>query len=274
MNKSPYLPEIVKIKRIKQETNDVKTFTLGYKPKFEPGQFFETGIAGVGEAPFTAASVPGEELQLSIKKIGSVTSALHSLKPGDKLTIRGPYGNGFPYEELKGKDLLFIGGGIGLPPLKSLIEKVLMERKEFGKINILYGARDETQIVSKDYLTKIWPRKENAAVNVCVDRKKGECLWPRHVCLIPDLIDVIFKKNKDELKASVAIVCGPPIMIKFVIKKLLEYNVREENIITTLERQMKCGLGKCGHCNIGNKYVCLDGPVFTYKQIKELEEEF
>ncbi len=274
MSKSPYLPETVKIKKIKQETADIKTFTLIYKPNFIVGRFFEIGITGVGEAPFTPSSIPGEDFEMSVKKIGSLTSALHNLKRGDKVTIRGPYGDGFPYDKLKGKNLLFIGGGIGLPPLKSLISLVLKERGKFGRINILYGARDETQIVSKEYLSKIWPKRENIKVEVCVDCKKGKCLWPEHICLIPDLIDIVFNKNKKELSNTITIVCGPPIMIKFVIKKLLEYDVKEEDIITTLERQMRCGIGKCGHCNIGERYVCLDGPVFNYKEIKKFIEEF
>lgn len=271
MKNSPYLPETVKVKRIKDETIDVKTITLDYKPEFKPGQFFEVGLAGTGEAPFTVASAPNEEFSMSIKNVGRVSGAIHNLRVGDELTIRGPYGNGFPYDKFKGHNLLFIGGGIGLPPLRSLINKILGERKKFGKIHILYGAKDETQIVSKEDLAKIWPKSEDVKVDVCVDRKTKECAYPGHVCLIPDLIDKVFTEN--EIENTFAVICGPPIMMKFAAKRLLKYGFDEENIITTLERQVRCGFGKCGHCNIGEYYICLDGPVFDYKQIKNFIEE-
>ena len=272
--KSPYLPKTAGIKEIKNETKDIKTFVLNYKAKFMPGQFFEIGINGMGEAPFTAAAAPGENFHASIKKVGRLTGALHELKPGDKLTIRGPYGNSFPYERIKGKNILFIGGGIGLPPLRSLIRMVLENRDEFGKITVFYGAKDESQIVSKDELKNVWPKIRDFKVAVCVDIKETEAAWPEHTGLITDLMERELKHPPSRNKNTIAFVCGPPIMIKLVIQKLLEHGFKEENIILTLERLMKCGFGKCGHCNVGEKYICLDGPVFSYKEIKEFEEEF
>ena len=204
--------------------------------------------------------------------MGKVTSAIHNLKKGDELTIRGPYGNSFPFEDIFGRDLLFMGGGIGIPPLKSQIDRIIANRDKFGDIHVLYGARDETQIVSKDYLTDILP-KSGVNVKVCVDCKKNVCTWPEHVCLIPDLIDVLVSEG-ESISNCTAFVCGPPIMIKFVAEKLIEHGIHEDNIITTLERQMLCGIGKCGHCNIGEKYVCIDGPVFTYKEVLNLLERF
>ncbi len=273
MDKNPYLPKIVKIRNVIQDTEDIKTFVLDYKPNFVPGQFYMIGLVGFGEAPFTASSASGTFLEVSIKKIGSLTSELHKLKKNDVVTLRGPYGNGFPYEQLSGKNLLLVGGGIGLAPLKSLIELVLKDRSKFGRMTLLYGAKDETQIMYEEHLKNLWPNMD-VSVNVCVDRKKSASSWPKSVCLVPDLIDIVFKKKKDELRNTISIICGPPIMIKFVIKKLLEYDIEEGNIIATLERQMKCGFGKCGHCNIGGVYVCLDGPVFNYKEIKKFIEEF
>ena len=268
---SPYQPETVKIIDISEETLDVKTFTLDYSLDYLPGQFFEVGLYGVGEAPITCSSSPTDKhLQITVKKIGKVTSALHGLKKGDMLTIRGPYGNSFPFDDVKGEDLLFIGGGIGLPPLKSQINRVLSERESFGRIHVLYGARDETQIVSKDYLTNTLP-KNDVNVKVCVDCKLEKCTWPEHVCLIPDLIDIL-AEEKQRISDCIAFVCGPPVMIKFVVKKLLEHGLAKNNIITTLERQMRCGIGKCGHCIIGEKYVCIDGPVFTYLELEKFVE--
>ena len=273
-NKSPYLPKIVKIKKVKQETEDIKTFTLDYKPIFKPGQFFEIGINGIGEAPFTAASASKKHFQASIKRTGKLTEAIHQLKAGDKLTIRGPYGNSFPIEKIKGKNMLFIGGGIGLPPLHSLIRTVLENRGRYGKITVFYGARDEAQIVSREELKNIWPKMKNFRVVVCVDFKKNKGEWPHNVGLVTGIMEKELKHPFTRNKNTIVFVCGPPIMIKAVIQKLLEHGFKEENIILTLERLMKCGFGKCGHCNVGEKYICLDGPVFSYKEIKEFEEEF
>lgn len=271
---SPYRPETVKVKRIVEETADVKTFTLDYGGDHLPGQFFEVGLYGVGEAPITAASSPTDgEFELTVKRMGVVTTALHGLKAGDDVTIRGPYGNSFPFEDVVGRDLLFIGGGIGLPPLKSQINRVLDKRERFREIHVLYGARDEAQIVSKNNLTKMWPKRGDVNVKVCVDCKKKACVWPEHVCLIPDLIDVLVEEDGAIGKCT-AFVCGPPVMIKYVVERLLKYGVGGDNIIMTLERQMRCGIGKCGHCNIGDRYVCVDGPVFTYSQVKAFPERF
>lgn len=271
---NPYLPEITKIKKIKKETEDVKTFTLDYKPIFKPGQFFEIGINGIGEAPFTAASSPKEHFQVSIKRIGKLTGAIHKLKVGDRLTIRGPYGNSFSIEKLRGKHILFVGGGIGLPPLRSLIKTVLEKREQYGKMTVFYGARDEAQIVSKEELKNVWPKIKNFKVVVCVDFKKHKREWPHHVGLVTDIMEMELKHPKKRNINTIAFVCGPSIMIKFVIKKLLEHGFKEENIFITLERQMKCGFGKCGHCNVGEKYICQDGPVFSYNEVKKFEEEF
>jgi len=198
--KSPYLPEIVRIKKIKQETEDIKTFMLDYKPVFKPGQFFEIGINGIGEAPFTAASASKENFQTSIKRTGKLTEAIHKLKAGSKLTIRGPYGNSFPVERIKGKNMLFIGGGIGLPPLHSLIRTVLENRDKYGKITVFYGARDEAQIVSREELKNIWPRMKNFRVVVCVDFKKNKGEWPHNVGLVTGIMEKelkpIHKKQK------------------------------------------------------------------------------
>jgi len=271
---NPYIPDVVKIKKIKKETEDIKTFTLNYKPVFKAGQFFEVGINEVGEAPFTAASSPKEHFQVSIKKVGKLTWAIHNLRVGDSLTIRGPYGDSFPIDKMKGKNILFIGGGIGLPPLRSLIKTVLDKRNQYGKITVFYGARDEAQVVSKDELKNVWPKIRDFKVVVCVDSLKDKREWPHHVGLITDIMEQELKHPGKRNINTLAFVCGPPIMIKYVIKNLLEHGFKEDNIFVTLERQMKCGFGKCGHCNVGEKYICQDGPVFNYKEIKKFEEEF
>jgi len=268
--KNPYVPQPATIKEVKKETSDVVTLKFSLDSgnlNYKPGQFLEVSVFGVGEAPISIASTPNQkEMELSVKKVGSVTSELHKLSVGDKIWIRGPYGNGFPIEKLRGKDVIFVGGGIGLPPLRSLINYMLNNRKDFGKLYILYGARTPVDLVFRDEL-EVWRTGKNVEVHLTVDKAVEG--WTGHVGVVPNLL----KKIKPDIKKTYAVICGPEIMIKFTVKALLEMGFPENQIIFTLERMMKCGIGKCGRCNIGSKYVCIDGPVFSYDEIKK-EQEF
>jgi NAD(P)H-flavin reductase len=270
-----YLPKAAKILSIQPETSDVKTFALRLKDEashssfhHKPGQFVEVGLFGVGEVPIGLSSSPFQKgsFDITIRAVGSVTNALHQLAQGDEVGIRGPLGNAFPFEEVMGKDILFVGGGIGLPPLRSLINSVLEKRDEFAKVIILYGARTPSDRVYKRELAH-WATRPDIEFHETVDVGDGD--WSGNVGVVTTLL----RKIQVDPKRTIAFTCGPPIMIKFVIEDLLNMGFPGEHIVTTLERYMKCGVGKCRHCCIGHKYVCLDGPVFTYKQISELPEK-
>ncbi|HOT04700.1 MAG TPA: FAD/NAD(P)-binding protein [Atribacter sp.] len=274
-NKNIYLPRLYQIMEIIPETSDIKTFRLdleGENSSHLPGQFAELFVPGVGEAPISITSSPTQKgiLEFSIKRTGLVTSAIHRLNPNDRLGIRGPYGNTFPLSDLTGQNLLFIAGGIGLAPLRSLINYVLdtEKRNHFKKVTILYGARSPQDLVFKWELKK-WQNREDITFLLTVDR--GDDQWKGTVGLVPNVLKENVQVNPLEWKS---IICGPPIMIKFTIKALLEMGFQPPDIITTLEMRMKCGLGKCGRCNIGPYYVCKDGPVFTYQQLQNMPEEY
>jgi len=267
-----YHPHPASIQEIKEETPDIKTFTLGFKDQevqnrftFRPGQFVLVSIFNCGEAPISICSFPtfSEDLQLSIKKVGLLTGEIHRYTEGDEVGLRGPYGNGFPLEELCGHNLLFVGGGIGLAPLRSLIKYILFKRSEFGRVTILYGARTPRDLVFRDDLAA-WVREENVKVMITVDR--GDSEWKGDIGPVTHLWKKATILNPSDTKA---IICGPPVMISCVVFDLLKMGFAEDDIMSTLERNMKCGVGKCGHCSIGSKFTCLHGPVFTYRQIKE-----
>jgi NAD(P)H-flavin reductase len=269
-----FLPDIAGIVDVVDETPDTKTFALRFRDTrhrngfhFLPGQFVELSVFGCGEAPFCIASSPTrpETLETTVRRTGQLTEALHRLGNGDEVGLRGPFGNGFDLEAARGKDLLFVGGGIGLPPLRSLIWNVLDERNRFGKVTILYGARTPHDVVYKDELKK-WAARSDVELRVTVD--VAEPGWTGMVGVVP----VLFNQVTFHPPSTLAYVCGPPVMIRFVIRDLLARGFREEAVISTLERMMQCGIGKCNHCAIGHRYVCRDGPVFNYSQMRELVE--
>lgn len=271
-----YSPNIARVVEISQETSDVKSFGLEFiDPEvyknwtWKAGQFLILSVFGVGEATFTFANPQTRRqfIECSIRKVGLVTEAIHELEVGDTVGIRGPYGNWFPFEEFKGKNLLFVAGGIGIAALRSPIEYSLDTRKDYNKITILYGARSPMDICYKDKIIE-WQNSDNVDVALTVD--KGNDDWKHRVGLVP----VILKEMNPAAENTVAIICGPPIMIKFTLKALSELGFTDDNIVTTLEMKMKCGLGKCGRCNIENIFVCKDGPVFYYSQLKKLPEEY
>lgn len=265
---NPYIPELGVIKEIKDEAPDVKTFKISLKEKKSlvhvPGQFLQLTVFGYGEFPTSISSPPSTEnhLEVSVKKVGDVTNALHLLSPGSTVGIRGPFGNGFPIDEMKGKDVLFVGGGIGLAPLRSLILQLAPNKKDYGSLKLLYGAKSPQEIVYKDEIER-WKGVETL---LTIDKPaKG---WKGHV----GVVTTLFQKTEIDVKNTVAVLCGPAIMIKFSVADLSKMGLSPERIIMSLERMMKCGMGMCGHCNIGAKYVCKDGPVFTCAEAREFLE--
>ena len=269
-----FLPDIARLVGVADETPDTKTFSLRFRDlqngggfHFLPGQFLELSVFGYGEAPFCIASSPTrpQTLETTVRRTGQLTDALHRLGNGEEVGIRGPFGNGFDVEAARGKDLLFVAGGIGLPPLRSLIWNVLDERSQFGKVTILYGARTPADLVYKQEL-KEWGERSDVEFHVTVDAAQPG--WTGKVGVVPSL----FKRVTLHPDSTLAYVCGPPIMIRIAVQDLLALGFKEEAVISTLERMMQCGIGKCNHCAIGHRYVCRDGPVFNYGQIRELIE--
>lgn len=259
-----YIPKMAKIEQVVKETPDIKTFYLEYPLDFVPGQFLEVSCFGIGEAPISIASSPEEKiLMISFKHIGTVTGGLFNLKSGDCLGVRGPFGNGFPLEQLNGQDILFVAGGIGIAPLRSLLKMMLL--KNMGNnITLLYGARSPEDMLYKNELAA-WGK--GMKVVITVDKPNAQ--WEGRVGVVPQFLDEI---KFDPLKTK-ALVCGPEIMMRFATAKLIKLGMNPSNIILSLERYMKCGIGKCGHCYIGDKFVCRDGPVFTYEQLSQLVPE-
>lgn len=275
MRKDPLIPMIGVVTDIRMDTPDVKTFRVvgldGKKP-FEhiPGQCAMLSMPGIGEALFSITSSPTNEdyLEFSIKKCGCVTTWLHEMEPGRQVTLRGPYGNGFPVDtELKGKDLLIIAGGIGLAPVRSVINYVRANRANYGTLDIVYGSRSKEDLVDYAEIIDEWCKEDGINVHLTIDREQEG--WDGHVGFVPSYVKEL---NFDTSKTVV--MCGPPIMIKFTLAGLEELGFRRDQVYTTFELKMKCALGKCGRCNIGDKYVCKDGPVFRLDQMSELPDEY
>ncbi len=272
-NKIVTIPEIATIEEIKDEIQDVRTFYIKFDNpeieknfKWKSGQIVMLSIFGSGEAAFSLPTCPeGDRFHLSIKKVGKVTGALFELQPGDKVGIRGPFGNGFPFTELKGKNLIYVAGGIGLIPLRSSILHALKHRDDFGRIIVLLGARTPKDLMYQ-YNIEEWLKIPGFECYVTVDQ--AEAGWTGETGYVHNLIE----KAKVPVENTVAFVCGPPVMFNSVIGELMKRGLKDDCILSTLERHMKCGIGKCQHCAIGRTLVCTDGPVYTYKQIKTLGE--
>ncbi|MBM7865545.1 FAD/NAD(P)-binding protein [Heliomicrobium gestii] len=273
---NPLVPMKARVTRIIEETSDVKTFcvsTIGEDgmpaAPFHtgPGQLAMLSLPGVGEAMFSATDAP-DHLQISIKKVGLLTEQLHEICEGQTVGIRGPYGNGFDMEAMKGKNVLFIGGGIGLAPVRSVVRYCVDHREDYGNLHLIYGARTYDDLVFKYDLFETWPKVPDFKVSVTVDR--GDDNWKGNVGFVPAFIEQLHPSPEN----TVCILCGPPIMIKFTLGVLDKLGFTPENVITTLEMRMKCGIGKCGRCNIGSCFVCLDGPVFSLAQLKLLPNEY
>jgi sulfite reductase subunit B len=268
---SIYLPSLAEIVRTEQLTKMEKLFEIKLQNDQElghqPGQFVEVSLFGIGEAPISVSSSPTQKgsFELAVRAVGNVTKTLHTLNRGATLGIRGPFGKGFPIEEMKGKDILFVAGGIGLVPLRSLINYVLDNRSHFGRVFVLFGAKTPAEQLFLDELAK-WRQSKDMEYWETVDRSDGQ--WKGNV----GVITTLFPKITVDPQKTIAVIVGPPIMYRFAILEAQVKGIPDDQIIVSLERRMKCGVGKCGHCQINHIYVCQEGPVFSYAKIKDLKE--
>lgn len=279
-NGNPYLPKPVVIEKIEFENDakDIKSFQLVFGSeddekefRFDCGQFAVLSVFGAGESPIGIASSPLDEgyLQFTVKSYptGTVTSALHGMEEGEKMGVRGPYGNAFPLGEMEGKNIVIAAGGFAFTTLRSTIRYMLHEsnRPRFKDITVIYGARSPGELIYKSEL-KEWEQNDKINMHVTVD--KGDESWDGREGFVPTVLSEVAPSSKN----AVILICGPPIMLKFTMPPILDLGFSPESIYTSLERRMTCGLGKCGRCNVGSKYVCKDGPVFTYQEVQRLPE--
>jgi NAD(P)H-flavin reductase len=269
---SIYLPVTARVAAMKPMTRLETVFTVelpgGLSLGHEPGQFVEVSVFGVGEAPISISSSPSRSngtFELCVRKAGEVTAALHALHPGDSIGVRGPFGHGFPVQQFYGKDILFAPGGLGLAPLRSLINEVLDDRRRFGRVMLLYGAKHPSELLFMDEV-EAWRQRGDLEVHVTVDRPDED--WTGNV----GVITTLFPKVQVHPRNTVAVSVGPPVMYRFVLIELLAKGIPEGNIWLSLERRMKCGVGKCGHCQMNHVFTCQEGPAFSYDRIKPLEE--
>ncbi len=268
---SIYLPNMAEVTRTEQLTKMEKLFEIRLKSGqdlgHQPGQFVEVSLFGIGEAPISVSSSPTKKgsFELAVRAVGNVTQAMHRMEKGAVLGIRGPFGKGFPVEAIKGKDILFVAGGIGLVPLRSLINYVIDKRKDFGRVIVFFGAKTPSEQLFLNELAK-WRTSKELEYLETVDR--ADAAWKGNVGVITKL----FPKVTLDAQKTVAVIVGPPIMYRFAILEAQVKGIPDDQIIVSLERRMKCGVGKCGHCQINDIYVCQEGPVFTYAQVKGLKE--
>lgn len=276
---NPYVPFPMRIEEVVAETEDgsIKTFVLVFERRDEegrfiytPGQFAEISVFGKGEAPFGMASTPTRpgRLEFSVSKVGVVTGALHQMERGDVVGVRGPLGHGYPLETFQGKNLVLIGGGFGFSTLRALTNFILHDenRKGFGDLTVIYGARKPGLLLYKKDLEE-WKGRGALRLHLAVD--SGEDGWQGHVGFVPD----VTRSVAPEPKNAFAVVCGPPAMIKHTLPVLKDLGFEDENILLSLEARMKCGIGKCGRCNVGSQYICSDGPVFSLSTFRHLAGE-
>lgn len=277
---SPYMPNIAIIRKIisENDANDIKTFEVVFEDpdtarnfSYRPGQFGMVSFFGAGECPIGFASSPMDEglLQFTVKKVGVVTTALHDSMEGDKIGVRGPYGNGWPIEAMESRNVVIVGGGFAFTTLRSLARYILHEenRGRFGDLMVIYGARSPGELIYK-YDLEDWGRSGDLDLVLTVDR--GGAGWTGREGYVPTILKEAAPSSKD----AIAAVCGPPVMIRFSIPVLTELGFPPDRILLSLEMRMKCGIGKCGRCNVGNKFVCQDGPVFTQKELQGMPKEY
>jgi NAD(P)H-flavin reductase len=278
---NPYIPCPVTIAdiTIENEARDLKTFKLLFERDedraafgYLPGQFAEVSVLGTGEAPFGIASSPTEQdyLLFTVKLTGTLTAELHASEPGRRIGVRGPLGNTFPWERMEGRDIVIVSGGFAFTTLRSAITYLLHSgnRKKFGRTFALYGARSPGELLYKKELAA-WKSSSGIELHLAVDQDPGEP-WDGEIGLVPNVL----RKLGPSSKNAIALVCGPPIMIRFTIPVLQELGFAKEDIVLSLENRMKCGIGKCGRCNVGAKYVCIDGPVFNFAELEKLPPEY
>jgi sulfhydrogenase subunit gamma (sulfur reductase) len=271
-----FIPEPARIVNTYDLTEDVKFFqvriadmdkALSYK--YRPGQFAMLSVLGAGEAPFCLSSTPSRPglLEFCIRRAGVVTNAIHGLRENDLIGLRGPFGNGFPTEEMEGKDVIIVMGGLGVAPLRSVLLYCLDNRDLFNNVILLHGAKNPSEMIFRDEFFAL-KRREDLECHLTVDGDDtGE--WPENIGVVTTLFP---KLSKIDPTNTYALVCGPPIMYKFVLKELIKLEIPKNQILMTLERRMKCGVGKCGHCAIDYIYTCLDGPVFSYWDVLHMRE--
>lgn len=277
---NPYLPIPVVVAKIitEVETKDIKTFRLEFVNKedetnfkYLPGQFAELSLYGKGESPIGIASSPTQPgyIEFTVQKAGVVTSTLHEMEEGAPMGVRGPLGNSWPIEYLEGKNIVIVGGGFAFTTLRSLINYMIHDdnRKRFGTITVIYGARSPGLLIYKDELIE-WQKRDDINLNVTVD--KGDASWKGREGFVPTVCKEVAPSSEN----AVTVICGPPVMIRFTLPVFFELGFSKENIITSLEMRMKCGIGKCGRCNVGSKYVCKDGPVFSLAELDNLTKEY
>ena len=266
MNQNLYQPIIGEIVDIVDESPTIKSFVIVPENEFvfKTGQFVELTLPGEGEAPFTPSSSPADtkKMEITIMKAGRVTALFHQCKKGQKVGIRGPYGNGYPIDDFTNKEVYIVGGGVGLAPIRSLFLTLVDRVKDFKRVVCRFGSRTPDDFIYKKTLFGPWQKIDGVKIKLTVD--KGDGKWTDNV----GVVTTILNKDDVNIENAVAIVCGPPIMMKFATVKLLEFGFPAERIYLSMEKNMSCGVGKCGHCMIGKYYVCKDGPVFTYDRIK------
>ena len=280
MARNPYLPYPARIEEVivENEAKDIKTFRLAFEDsgsaaefRHLPGQFAELSLPGVGEAPFGIASSPTEadHLLFTIKRAGLFTTEIHSLEAGTRIGIRGPMGRPFPWDRMAGKDVLIVGGGFAFTTLRAAIQYILdpANRGRFGSVLAIYGARTPGELMYKDQLAA-WQARDDIDVQLTVDQADEN--WTQHEGVVTTLLEGL----KPSAENCLVLVCGPPVMIRFTLFSLERLGFTSDAIILSLEMRMKCGIGKCGRCNIGSKYVCKDGPVFTYEELRALPTEY
>jgi len=271
---NPYQPQLARIVRVTPQVQDNSLFTFLFEDSeqagsfhYQPGQFVELSILGVGECPISISSAPTRRgyLELCVRRSGRVTNALYQLKENDLVGLRGPYGNGFPIASMRGSNLLLIAGGLGMAPIRSLLNYALDNRSEFLDIILMYGSREPAEVLFRNELESVRQRNDIQCL-LTVDNPTDD--WGGSAGVVTGL----FKEVKLNAAKTFAAVCGPPIVYKFVLEELLAQGFSKDRILMSLERKMKCGVGKCGHCSIGYKYTCIDGPIFTYWDAMNLRE--
>ena len=273
----PYVPQVCKVVRIESQTRDVKSIrlqTLDAARPFDvlPGQLGMLSVPPFGECMFAATSFGDDYVEMAVKRVGFVTERIHELGEGDQVGLRGPYGNWFPYESCRGRDMLFVSGGIGLAPVRSFIRHCLDHRDDYGRIDIVYSASSKADLVYLDELTNDWPNRPDTHVHVSVYHGSDD--WDGPVSYTAPYLEQVFRDNGLSTENRAVVLCGGPSLFRTCRATLSELGVSPADIITTLEARMKCGVGKCGRCNIGGRFICLDGPVFTEEELASVARDF
>jgi sulfhydrogenase subunit gamma (sulfur reductase) len=266
-----YAPEPARITRVERLTELERLFEVelpgGRELGHQPGQFVQVSVFGFGEAPISLSSSPAQRgrFELCVRNMGGLTGALHRLEAGDTIGVRGPFGNGFPMSCMEKMDCLIVAGGIGMAPVRSVIQSIVAERKRYGRLIVLYGSRTPDEILFRDDIES-WQRDKGNEILLTVDREAPG--WEGHV----GVVTTLFRKIEVNPKSVVAALCGPPVMYRFVLAELTALQVPDKQVFLSLERRMKCGMGKCGHCQIDNRCVCIDGPVFSAEEARGMHE--